>query len=163
MSADTIVNAAKLAWDILKDGEPSADIQSSTANAVPKVDDWEAIQASAQNSHRFYYHRPFVWPLDDYDHIQFSIILRWDHSGRYRGGGAYIPNLYVNVTDLFVGYAWHADIRLTTHNPTNAGTDTAPVARLPITISGSVHSGLVTEHVEWDFVVLGDGRLEINS
>ncbi|MDP9465017.1 MAG: hypothetical protein M3P52_10360, partial [Actinomycetota bacterium] len=60
MSADTIVNAAKLAWEVIKDGKPSAEISSSTANAVPEVDDWQSLtDTRGPNSYRMKYNRSF--------------------------------------------------------------------------------------------------------
>src|SRR3954452_13743232 len=131
MSADTIVNAAKFAWDVIKDGAPSADISNSTANAVPQVDDWQALSdAKGPNSYRMHDHVDYVWPLDDYEHVEFTILLKWDFGARYKGGGAFIPNVWVEVPECFVGFGWHVDIRLTAQHPTNAGSATAPLARL---------------------------------
>ena len=160
MSASDIINAAKFAWDVLKDGAPSSDIQSSTANAVPHVDDWTALTgAQPWTWATIPYSRSFVWPLDDYDHVQFEIKLKGDYGARYRGGGAYLPNVYVEVPHCFVGFGWSANIRFTAHNPTNAGTETAPLAALPVTIAGTVSSGAENHHVEWGFTIYGNGNV----
>lgn len=161
MSADTIVNLAKLGWDIIKAGEPAADISSSTANAVPDVDDWQSLTDSrGPNVLRMYYSRSFVWPLDDYDHVQLEILLKWDYGSRYRGGGAFIPNVWIEVPTCFVGFGWDADLSVITRNPTNAGSVEAPHARLPVTIRGVVSSGLEHHHVEWGYVLFGSGAYE---
>jgi hypothetical protein len=161
MSADAIVSMGKLAWDIIKDGKASVEISSSSANAVPQVDDWQSLtNATGPNCYRMYYHRSFVWPLDDYDHVQFEILLKWDFGARYKGGGAYIPNVWVEVPQCFAGWPWSVDIGLTAQHPTNAGDEKAPLARIPITIKGSVSSGAENHHVEWGFVLYGSGRGE---
>jgi hypothetical protein len=158
MSADTIVNAAKAAWDVIKDGAASAEISSSSANAVPQVDDWQSLtDTRGPNSYRMYYSRGFVWPFDDYDHVQIEILLKWDFGARYKGGGAFIPNIWVEVPQCFVGFGWDANISLTAQNPTNAGSAGAPHARIPVTIKGSVSSGAEFHHVEWGFVLFGNG------
>jgi hypothetical protein len=158
MSADTIINAAKFAWDIIKDGKPSAEIGGSTANAVPQVDDWQSLtNTRGPNSYRMRYNRSFLWPLDDYDHVQFEILLKWDFGARYKGGGAFIPNIWVEVPSCFVGWPWDANISLTAQNPTNDGDESAPHARIPITISGTVSSGAEHHIVQWGFVLFGNG------
>jgi hypothetical protein len=159
MSADTIVNVAKFAWDIIKSGKASAEIADSRANAVPQVDDWQTLtDVSGPNVKRMYYHREFKWPFDDYDHVQLEILLKWDFGARYRGGGAFIPNIWFEVSQLFVGWPWDANISFTAQNPTNAGKPGAPLARVPVTIKGTVSSGAVLEHVEWGFVLFGNGN-----
>ncbi len=159
MSADTIVNVAKTAWDIIKDGKSSVDVETSTANAVPQVDDWQSLtDTSGPNAIQMYYHNSFLWPLDDYDHVQIKILLKWDIGARYHGGGAFIPNVWVEVPECFVGYPWDANISLTAQNPTNAGSAQAPLARIPVTIKGTVKSGTDYNHVEWGFVLFGNGQ-----
>ena len=163
MSADTIVNAARLAWEIISSGEASAEIGSSTANAVPQVDDWQSLTGTTgPNGYRMYTSRGFLWPFDDYDHVQIEIKLRWEYGARYKGGGAYIPNVWVEVPQCFVGYPWDANISFQAMDPSNAGTEEAPLARLPVLVKGTVSSGAELHHVEWSFVLFGDGTSQQN-
>jgi hypothetical protein len=163
MSADTIVNMAKLAWDVIKDGKPAVDISNSTANAVPQVDDWQTLTdtQSRPNVRRIYYHNSFMWPLDDYDHVQFEILLKWDYGARYQGGGAFIPNIWIEVPQCFAGWPWDVNISLTAHHPTNTGGSGAPHARIPVTISGTVSSGAEHHTVQWGYVLFGNGSVEV--
>ena len=159
MSADTIVNVAKFAWDVIKDGKPAADIANSTANAVPQVDDWQTLtETRGPNSYRIKYHNSFVWPFDDYDHVQFEILLKWDWGARYHGGGAFIPNIWVEVPEVFAGWPWSVNIGLTSQHPTNAGPANAPLARIPVTVKGTAGSGAELYHLEWGFVLFGSGE-----
>jgi hypothetical protein len=161
MSADTVISGAKLAWEIIKDGKPSADIHNSTAAAVPGVSDWMSLSdARGPNVRRMYYHVSFVWPFDDYVHAEFDILLKFQYGARYNGGGAFIPNLWIEVPTCFVAWGWTADINFIGRNPTNAGEAGSPIAALPLTISGSVSSPLETYHVEWGFTAYGNGRVE---
>lgn len=161
MSADTIVNVAKFAWDVIKDGRAAADITDSTANAVPQVADWQSLtETRGPNVRRLSYWNSFLWPLDDYVHVEFEILLKWDFGARYRGGGAFIPNVWVDVPECFVGWPWYADISLTAHHPTNAGDASRPVARIPVTVRGAAGSGASVDHIEWGFVLYGTGDAE---
>lgn len=158
MSAETIVNALQAAWPIIKDGKATAEITSSKANAVPQVDDWQSLtDVKGPNSFRMKYDVGFMWPLDDYDHVQLEILLKWDIGGRYHGGGAFIPNIWIEVPSLFVGYGWDANISMSVQQPTNAGQTGAPLARIPVSIAGTVSSGAELYRVEWGFILFGDG------
>ena len=162
MSADAIINAAKFAWDVIKDGRPSAEVTASTANAVPQVEDWQAL-SGARGPMWLKHRKPiyFLWPFDDYLHADVKIVLKWDYGATYKGGGAYIPNVWVEVEECFVGWPWTAHIRLTARNPTNAsGAGQPPVARLPVTISGSISSPGESYNVDWGHTLFGTGDWE---
>jgi hypothetical protein len=52
------------------------------------------------------------------------------------------------------------DISMTVRNPTNAGTVSAPIARVPVTIAGTVSTYEQTHHIEWGVTVFGNGAWE---
>jgi hypothetical protein len=162
MSAETVVNMAKVAWDIIKDGAPSAELTNSTANAVPQVDDWQALTNAT--GPRWLQRRraiEYLWPFDGYLHADLIVRLNWDFGARYRGGGAYIPNIWVEVPECFVGWPWDANLQLTARNPTNAsGPGEPPVARIPVTVRGTISSPAEVYHVDWGFVLFGTGDYE---
>ena len=94
MSAEDIVNAAKLAWKIFEDGAPSGDIAASTASAVPDVTDKFSLSGTrGPMSLRLYWSRMAAWPWDDYIVADITILLKWEYGATYRGGGLFIPNL----------------------------------------------------------------------
>jgi hypothetical protein len=160
VSAETVINAAKFAWDIIKEGKPAAEIGDSTANAVPQVDDWMSLtDTRGPNVYRISYNVSYVWPFDDYVHAEFDILLKWQFGSRYKNGGAFIPNMWIEVPNCFVGYGWDAQIGVHAQHPTNVGQAGAPLASLPVTIKGTVSSPLETYHVEWGFVVYGNGSI----
>jgi hypothetical protein len=162
MSADTIVNVAKAAWDVFKDDAPSADISGSTANAVPKVDDWQDLQGTRGPMWvRESWQRMCAWPMDDYIVAEFSFYLKWDYGATYHGGGAFIPNIWIEVPSYDIFWGQHIFLSATVHNPTNASTiPNAPLARVPVTISGTARNSLRDLHIEWSYNLYGDGRFE---
>lgn len=162
MSADTIINAAKAAWDVIKDGKASLEVSQSNANAVPDVPDWQSL-AGAKGPMWIWRQKQitFVWPLEDYLHVDVQIMVKWDYGATYKGGGAYIPNVWVEVPECFVGFGWDCNIRLETRNPTNASPDgQPPVARLPVTLTGQISSGAELYRVDWGFVLYGTGKYD---
>jgi hypothetical protein len=165
MSVDTIINAAQSVWKVFEGNAPSAEITSSTANAVPKVDDWQDLQGSKGPMWlRQGWQRNCAWPFDDYIVADFTFLLKWDYGATYRGGGAFIPNLWIEVPAYDIFWGQHISLSMTVHNPTNASTvRNAPLARVPVTIAGTAKNTLRDLHIEWGFVVYGDGRWEQQS
>ena len=157
MSASEIVNAASTAWGIIKDGKPSAQIANTTANAVPKVDDWTSLQGAREKSTWVRRWNSVGWPFDDYVNVDFKIDLKWDFGATYRGGGLFIPNIYIEVPVCFVGWTYTVDIDIQVRNPTNDGTESAPVARVPISISGTMGNYTWSDRVGWSFTIWGSG------
>jgi hypothetical protein len=163
MSADTIVNLAKFGWKIIEDNAPSADITaaSSTANAVPQVDDWQTlVGARGPMWIRLPWQRMAAWPMDNYIVAEFTVDLKWEYGATYRGGGAFIPNLWIEVPKYDIFWGQHINLEIIVRNPTNANTPEAPLARVPVTISGTASTMLRDLHIEWSFILYGDGRYE---
>lgn len=163
MSAETIVNMAEFGWKVISGRSASAAISKSTANAVPQVPDWQSLTNSVgPRSVRMHHEVPFLWPLDGYLHSDITIRLKWSYGARYKGGGAYIPNIWVEVPTCFVGWPWDADIDMICRNPENAsGPGEPPVARMPVTIRGSVGSGAEYYSVDWGMTIYGTGDVDV--
>jgi hypothetical protein len=159
MSGDGIANIASAAWHVIESNKPSSSLASNTCNAVPDgVHDLNSLtDAQGPNS--------LVWRLRKenaygIEVVDISFDLRWEYGARYRGGGAYISNCYLYVPRCNVLWGFNVDVNLHVHNPTNAGTDSAPIARLPLTISGTVSSLVNSHSLQWDFILFGDGNYQ---
>jgi len=158
MSIEHIINAASTAWDIVKDGKPSLAVSTNNANAVPDVQDWQAL-TNAQGPTWIGRHLKWTNYLG-IDVVDINFRVYWEYGARYQNGGAFIPNCHVTVLSCDVAWGFDVNLNMRVHNPTNAGTGTAPRARLPISISGSVESPLTTRTVGWEYVLFGDGTHE---
>lgn len=157
MSWDTVINAADTAWKIIQDGKPSSEVTRSNANAVPQVTDWSTL-TDAQTT---WVGRNLTWTnYLGIDVVEISFRVYWEYGARYRGGGAFIPNCHITVMECSVAWGFDLDLNMRVHNPTNAGTERAPRARLPISIEGSVSSPLTSRTLGWEYVLFGDGTHE---
>ncbi len=156
MSGDALSNIASTAWHVIESNKPSSSLASNTCNAVPAdLHDFSALtDAQGPNSVTWRLTMENAFTIDVVD-IAFD--LRWEYGARYKGGGAFIPNCYLYVPKCHVLWGFDVDVQLHVHNPSNAGTESAPIARLPLTISGSVSSLVNTHSVQWDFVLFGNG------
>jgi hypothetical protein len=159
MSAKDIVNMAESVWKIIDSGRPSSEINGKTANAVPQVDDWQALQSPKGPKNWWANpHRRVSWPFDDYVTVDCWIYLKWEYGATYKGGGAYIPNIWIEVPQCYVGWKSSLDVDLRVHNPTNDGTDTAPIARVPISVSGTLTNPLRSDRIEYSLIIWGNGN-----
>jgi hypothetical protein len=137
---------------------PAAAIHSTTANAVPAVDDWQNVSGA---------HGPIGitlrrwtrtwWPIPDDVTVDFTVVVRFEYGARYRGGGLFIPNLYVEVPDCRVGWRYDVDVDIAVGTPDNANTDDAPIARVPVAIRGVVFNDYWSDSVDWSLTLWGDG------
>lgn len=163
MGASEIVNTLETAWKIIEDGKPSSDITSARANAVPHVDDWTNL-ADTRGPRETRWYRKMVnrLPASWGDIVvDFEIILRFTYGATYRGGGRYIPNIWIDVSDSYVAWFHSLELSLLAGSPENVGTETAPLARMPISLRGSMESPLVNITLQKGFMVYGDGRLDV--
>ncbi len=163
MSASEIVNTLEKAWKIIEDGKPSSEITRAHANAVPHVDDWTNL-AGAQGPRETRWYRKMVnmLPASWGDIVvDFEVVLRFTYGATYRGGGYYIPNIWIDVTDSYVAWFHSLELSLEVKNPENAGTETAPLARIPISLRGVMESPRANITLQRGFMLYGNGRLDV--
>ncbi len=159
--SDAVATIASTAWQVIESGKPSASLASQHCNAVPAgITDPVSALTDAQGPNRL------TWRLKmenafTVDVVDIAFDLRWEFGARYHGGGAFIPNCYLYVPQCSVLWGFDVNIGIHVHNPSNAGTESAPVARLPLTVSGSVSSLVNSHSVQWDFVLFGNGQYHV--
>jgi hypothetical protein len=154
---EVMTNIGSGAWHVIEANKPSSSLASNVCNAVPDgVTDpmTELTDARGPNS--------FVWRMKmenafSMDVVDISLDLRWDYGARLDSGGAYIPICYLYVPWCNVLWGVTVDVSLYVHQPTNAGTATAPMARLPLTVSGTISTLVSVQSYQWDFELFGDG------
>ncbi len=154
-AVSTIVNMLETGWKVIEANQPSAEIHRGRANAVPQVDDSRGLTGTQGPS----YHR---WRLKytngfDMDVVDIQIKLNWEYAVRYKNGGAYIPNVWLEVPHCSVLWGYDVSLGFEAQTPTNQGTERAPIARIPVSVIGSVTTPFWTEQVEWSFTLFGDG------
>jgi hypothetical protein len=161
VSVGDLVNMAESTWKVIETGHPSAQIATSTANAVPAVADWQSL-SGARGPKRVWMQREnrVGWPFDDHVNVGFTIEVNFEYGATYRGGGLFIPNIYVAVPECFVGWNYEVDVEIQVGRPTNAHTDAAPIARLPVRICGAVTNPVWSSPIDWRVTLFGNGHWE---
>jgi hypothetical protein len=156
--ADDVTNVASTAWYVIESSKPSPSLATNSCNAVPAgVSDPLSSLGPNRLTWRLQLENAFTVDVVD---IEFD--LRWEYGARHSGGGAFIPNCYLYVPTCSVLWGFDVNVQIHAHSPTNGGTGAAPMARLPLTVDGTV-SSLVNDHgVRWDFVLCGDGSYQVS-
>lgn len=104
------------------------------------------------------------WPFDNYLNVDIQIHLLFEYGATYNGGGLFIPNIYVEVPECFLGWNYNANIDIHVRNPDNDNTANpkAPIARIPVSVSGTYGNPFWSERIEWGFTLWGTGKWEEN-
>lgn len=159
MTASEIVNTAQAGWKVIEQGRTSSALATGRANAVPHVEDWQSltdVRGPQEVAWRLHYANGF-----GQDVVDIWFVMRFDHSARYRGGGGFIDNMWLDVPACNVLWGYNIDFQLYTQPPENHGSETAPVACLPVTISGSISTPLWTDTKQWSFALFGNGAAQV--
>jgi hypothetical protein len=154
-----IGNLGSGAWDVVSGREPAAAIYTTTCSAMPKVDDWQSVSAATGTNHLM--RQLYIENRRNDEAIHIVWKLNWEYGARYRGGGAFIPNCWISVDYCNVIPGWGAAISVEVRNTENAGTDTAPVARLLLTVHSRFYSWAENESKDYNFALLGSGEYQL--
>lgn len=163
MSEIDIVNVLKTSWEIVRDNAPVVNATSDQANAVPAGSNWTTDLADARGPNYYTFSYVVEHPLFGFEHARVRMRLYWNYGARYRGGGAFIPNCWLDVLDCNVGIGWTVNISLNVHHPENRGTAGAPNSYLPVSVRAQGHSISSNIIETWTFGVYGAGNGEMYS
>ena len=169
MSWEAVQNTGKAFWHVIKDGDPSAEVRDSRANAVPQVADWQDLGTG------FYSPKSvamtYQWPVNipdwfgKYLYVDAKVVLKWDYGATYKGGGAFIPDVWVEAPVAYAGWSWDLNVDVHFHPPTNAnpGDRSRPIARIPCSVILTVETYEHSDRVEWGYTIYGNGAWSRDS
>jgi hypothetical protein len=154
-----VTNGLSHGWQVVRDSEPVVNATCDQANAVPAGVDWpmRLTQGTGPNYLTFWFrtYRPGGEPAS-----AVRMRLYWVYGARYLGGGAFIPNAWLDLLDCRTAAGSTVNIDVTVLPPRNHGTATAPNAYLPISIrceDSAGDSAVVQTRV---FCLYGTGHFE---
>ena len=149
------VTTGKFAWEILTANRPTVNEQSDFVNAIPKGAEWSDLSAPLGSNY-------FTWEWKGPGLIMhdfwFDMQIEWTYGARYRGGGAYLTNAIVRITDKSIGVGgYNINISCRVGHIENVGSERAPVPRIPIDVSLGYTNWLSGGGGTNRFHVQGDG------
>jgi len=156
---DAIVNAAKLAWDIIKDNKPNYNEQGNDyACAIPQGASWQQLtgwQAGETSTAREQWVNGF-----DITVVDISWKARFRYGGQIDGVGAYITNVEGVVESNYELWPVNVNVQVKISPPLNIGTEEDPIAQLEARVEGSGGTGIVHNGVTYTYTFQGDGYWE---
>jgi hypothetical protein len=153
-----ITNGIRNSWPVIQDNVPVVNAVSDQANAVPADVDWDALTQGAGPNYLTFWFR--AYHPEGVPAASVRMRLYWVYGARYLGGGAFIPNAWLDVLDCEVAPGNSVNVELTVYEPENRGTPAAPNAYLPVSIRCS-DATAVSEVVETRvFALYGTGHYE---
>ena len=135
MSKAEIINAiGDQVWKLVDKSESVMTTATLVANAVPAGADATAMAAQGPNSKMVNYSQDWELLWDE-STTEVRIQVNWMYGAKHNGGGAYIPSVWVTVNYLDPAYNNDVDVTMQAYPPSNVGTDTAPIAYLPLSFT----------------------------
>ena len=157
MGWEQIQNTGTQLIQILKDNQPTSDIQTSTCNAVPKVEDWQNLGGGTPTAAKGRAIRS-ISPLG-FTNVKCDIVINYQYGATYKGGGAFIPACWVSLPEgAEVATFYHVEAKLNVISLGNVGDGNRPIAQLTVQLV-SRWWNLTNSYPEtknYDF--FGDGR-----
>lgn len=157
-----VVNLLKFGWEVVKDSQPVLNIDADRANAVPQGSNWMSDLQGSQGPNEI----PFSFRIrNDFIYESWPVVcdgfVKWTFGSRYRGGGAFIPNAWIEITHCEVsGPTRRLDVNVQVGNPENRGSDTAPNAFLPLTVSFQFQNLAKDITRQYSYYLYGSGHYE---
>jgi len=145
----------KLAWEILTANRPTVNEHADFISAIPKGAEWSELSEPAGSNHFDWEWRGPGLVIADF---WFVMQLEWHYGVRYHGGGAYLTNVKARMLDKSIGLGgYNINISCQVGNIENAGTERAPVPRIPIDVTLDYTNWLSGGGGTCRFIVQGDG------
>ncbi|MGH9150420.1 MAG: hypothetical protein ACRD0F_08795 [Acidimicrobiales bacterium] len=160
---DVVKTLGSAGWDLVVSNQKLGNLDAQQVNAVPKVDDWQAVYGSAPaDPIDLTYEQG--WYYTSEDTTRAHVRLYYSAWGKYQERGAYIPNAWVDVVDIDPTWWTFApdnvlNIEVKVHGPENSGTPEDPVAALGFSVNFNERSAVGEEaHKHYMVWIYGDGR-----
>jgi hypothetical protein len=134
MSKAEIINAVgDQVWKIIDKSDSVMTVATMVANAIPAGADAAAMAAQGPNSKMVKYSQDWEFIVDRTTEVNLQV--NWTYGAKHNGGGAYIPSVWVTVNYLNAAFNNDVDVSMQAYAPSNVGTDTAPIAYLPLSFT----------------------------
>jgi hypothetical protein len=156
VAIDQIINMGKKVWDIVEANRPVVNIQTDTANALPRgVETWQSLQGwqvPTSKVFRISYKNGFGSKV-----VDFSYRVLYTHGGNVNGKGAYLTNVTVIPANLEVLWGYTFNMKASVPSVTNVGTMSSPVGAAQMLIEWKVDTAVKHSQRTASYYMQGDG------
>jgi hypothetical protein len=158
------VNQGSNVWNIIAGNQVAANLASEWCNAMPGVNFIPSDLSSAGGTASYTYTLRRVTSLvfgRPVGGFNIEIVVKWNYGTRYKGAGAFIPVCWVEVPTFYLTDGHEVWTHISVEDVANAGSATAPNARLRMRINSSLRTPNYSfESDKALLVALGDGSTQ---
>ncbi len=152
-----IVNFGKFIWEVIKAGQPVANMTTDVAHALPRgTEGWQGLSAWSLPQSKAYnvvYKNKLGKEV-----VNFTYQVFYTFNGSVRGAGKFLANVTAIPTKIKIsswGYTLNASAQV--RNATNIGTESQPVAFLPLVVTWRLSTLVSAEVTTKSYTIQGDG------
>jgi len=155
---DDVINLGEKIWSIVKDGQPTADYQSKSANALPSSADcafeltnWQRPMVSTYQ----------VTYKNGFNMTVVSMIYRviYTPGGKWQGAGNYLTNVSIHPYEINVSWGFNFNANVQADQPINLGSLEDPLAGLQISLEWDITNPMSTSKSKEIFFIEGTGEI----
>lgn len=146
-------------WDIIVDNKPTIHTESHQVSALPpQVQDWSRMmnwQGPMMKSYVIEAHNFLGLKV-----VSIEYVVSGYFGGNLDGRGAYLANVTVLPTKVWVGFGYSLNSRVEAGAPINVASSADPVAGLPLDLVYSFGSIFGRTEYRVMYFVTGDGQVK---
>jgi len=155
---DDVINLGEKIWSIVKDGQPTVDYQSKSANALPSSADcafeltnWQRPMVS---TYQITYKNGFNMTV-------VSMIYRviYTPGGKWQDSGSYLTNISIHPYQINVSWGFNFNASVQADQPINLGSLEDPLAGLQISLEWDITNPMNVSKSKEIFFIEGNGEI----
>lgn len=151
-----VVNIAENAWNFIQANQPTLDVQTNYANAIPSgFTDWTQLENWKDPMSQCFqvdYKNGFGMNV-----VGFSYCVVYTPGGDYQGKGLYLDHIQIIPSDIQVSWGYKLDAVTSVPSVSNSGSSDNPVASAEVHMKFSVSTALKKDSQEHAYYMKGDG------
>jgi hypothetical protein len=120
----TALEVAKFAWEFIKDNKPVVDLETASTSVLAEGTKGLSYHSARQGTSGTYQWRAYNWPVQEWTAWDIKVELAGTYQAQPPQGvtpGNYLPSVYFNVPECFVGWPHSASASAKVTNPSNIG------------------------------------------
>lgn len=156
-STRDLLNGAALVWQVIEAGRPSANVETQSAQALPKGVAWTQLSG---------WQGPAVQRFEivfknwlGVEAVKMRFRLQFVHSGEYRKKGHYLTAVALIPEGVTALWGYQVNASVSVPGLYNLGSDRDPVAGLWLALNWKIETTLASKAFSRGFLVRGDGRV----
>ncbi len=156
LSLDVILNMGKKIWQVIVDGKPVVNSNTSRANALPQgAKSWlQLANWSDPEAHRYdiTYKNMYGAAV-----VKYAFLVTYSYGGSVNGKGKYLSEVGFTNSELSVAWMYNFNATSEVVRVVNVGTVDEPIAGMELNLNWTIKTPLQEQQSTSSYYVRGDG------